>query len=194
MSIENGSHNADCSGRSGGWHIVVAALLVFCFATDVVEARETTITGQAIALDGDTLVIAGHPRRVRLHAIDTPEMADWPAGRDARRVLDRMIDGQLAASIVDGLLNNTESAPVAESGVTCLLTGADKYKRDVGICWAGYPAVVPSLTDPAALAQSLNARLLASCHAVTYRTFLAWPPDAITTAFLAAERSCGPGE
>lgn len=153
------------------------ALLATCLALAcpiAAEARETTVTGRAMALDGDTLVIAGHPNRIRLHAIDTPEMGDWPAGPDARRALDRMI------------------GTGAEAEVTCLVTGTDRHKRDVGICWTSYPAVTPSLTDPEALDQSLNARLLAACHAVTYRTFLAWPPDAITTAFLAAERSCTP--
>lgn len=155
----------------------VSALLATCLALacpNAAEAREATVTGRAMALDGDTLVIAGHPNRIRLHAIDTPEMGDWPAGPAARRALDRMI------------------GTGAEAEVTCLVTGTDRHKRDVGICWNSYLAVTWSLTDPEALGESLNARLLAECHAVTYRTFLAWPPDAVTTAFLAAESACTP--
>lgn len=173
------------------------ALLATCLALACpigAEARETSITGRAMALDGDTLVIAGHEPRIRLHAIDTPEMRDWPAGPNARRALDQMINGQGGMQLADKLLRNEDAPMTGESEVTCLVTGTDKYKRDVSICWTGYPAVTPSLTDPDALAQSINARLLAACHAVTYRTFLAWPPDAITTAFLVAERSCGSGK
>jgi endonuclease YncB( thermonuclease family) len=171
-------------------YTIVPAIMLFALPI-IAEAREITVTGRAMALDGDTLVITGHPNRIRLHAIDTPEMGDWPAGPDARRALDRMINGQQGVRLADKLLRNEDAPMTGESEVTCLVTGTDRHKRDVGICWTSYPAVTPSLTDPEALAQSLNARLLAECHAVTYRTFLAWPPDAITTAFLAAERSCG---
>jgi endonuclease YncB( thermonuclease family) len=79
------------------------------------------ISGRAVAVDGDTLDLAG--RRVRLEGIDAPEMGQtcsrrwvgtWDCGRAAQRELDDMVQGRR---------------------IECEHKGSDKYGRDLGICF-----------------------------------------------------------
>ncbi len=71
-----------------------------------------TISGQAVALDGDTLLIDG--RRVRLWGIDAPEMrSSWPWGAYARTAL---------------------AALIGPGPVTCRVVAKDRHHRPVAIC------------------------------------------------------------
>ena len=84
--------------------------------------REETLEGQAFAVDGDTLDIAG--TRVRLTGIDAPELRQecqragrpWACGEAARGVLQ---------------------AAVRAGPVSCAASKRDKYGRPVGLCRAG---------------------------------------------------------
>lgn len=74
-------------------------------------AQEPVILGDAVALDGDTLLIDGG--KVRIFGIDAPEMRDWPLGAYARAALDGILQG---------------------GPVTCLIVHHDRHKRPVGFC------------------------------------------------------------
>jgi endonuclease YncB( thermonuclease family) len=69
--------------------------------------------GAAVAIDGDTLDVAG--RRVRLFAIDAPERGE-PGAAEAAENLRRMIAGKT---------------------VTCQRIEIDRYDREVSLCSAG---------------------------------------------------------
>ncbi|MDZ4094280.1 MAG: thermonuclease family protein [Paracoccaceae bacterium] len=81
-----------------------------------------TIGGQAYAVDGDTLDVAGH--RIRLFGIDAPERSQpcdrngkvWACGDWARSVL---------------------AAEIADTTISCDLREKDRYGRSVAICHAG---------------------------------------------------------
>lgn len=70
-----------------------------------------TISGHAVALDGNTLLVEG--RRVRLWGIDAPKMRAWPWGAYAR-------------TAVSGLIG---PGPVA-----CRVVAKDRHHRPVAIC------------------------------------------------------------
>lgn len=78
------------------------------------------LSGRAVAIDGDTLDLAG--KRVRLEGIDAPEieqtcgrrwLGTWNCGRAAQKALDRLVDGRR---------------------VECDSVGTDKYGRNLGLC------------------------------------------------------------
>ena len=72
------------------------------------------IAGEALALDGDTLMVAGE--RVLLWGINAPEMGDWPWGPRARGWIDDRL---------------------AEVGaVRCVEINRDRYDRPVVVCRA----------------------------------------------------------
>jgi len=83
-----------------------------------------TVSGLARVVDGDTLDISG--TRVRLEGIDAPERGQrcqrswlpltWRCGRAATRALKKLINGQT---------------------VRCQPQGRDKYRRVIGVCFAG---------------------------------------------------------
>ncbi len=112
--------------------MALAAVLLLV-AVDRSDARQSpvavaarghaTLTGLADAIDGDTLLVGG--LRVRLEGIDTPEAmqtcttttgAVWNCGAEAHKLLARLI---------------------AHQTVTCEERGLDKYKRLLGVCYAG---------------------------------------------------------
>lgn len=110
----SGSLAARTSGTSGG----DAAMAV---------PSRATITGHAHVIDGDTIAIGG--MRIRLEGIDAPETGQtctlanggsWPCGRKAAQELIRMI---------------------GHEPVTCEERGLDKYRRVLGVCWAGDVAI-----------------------------------------------------
>ncbi len=70
-----------------------------------------TISGHAVALDGDTLLIDG--RRVQLWGIDAPGMHSWPWGAYARTALATLIG----------------PGPVA-----CRVVAKDRHHRPFAIC------------------------------------------------------------
>ena len=81
------------------------------------------IAGAAGVTDADTLVVSG--RIVRLDGIDAPELrqtcrladgSPWPCGQMAAAALTLRLRG---------------------AAVRCRLSGADRYGRALGRCWAG---------------------------------------------------------
>ncbi|MDO9381491.1 MAG: thermonuclease family protein [Hyphomicrobiaceae bacterium] len=80
-----------------------------------------SLSGRAVAVDGDTLDLDG--RRVRLEGIDAPEMGQtcgrrwigtWNCGRAAQKALNSLVDGRR---------------------IECQSKGQDKYGRELGICF-----------------------------------------------------------
>jgi endonuclease YncB( thermonuclease family) len=69
------------------------------------------ISGHAVALDGNTLLVEG--RRVRLWGIDAPGMRSWPWGAYARTAL---------------------SALIGPGPVACRVVVEDRHHRPVAIC------------------------------------------------------------
>ena len=79
-----------------------------------------TITGHAMVIDGDTIMVNGI--RVRLYGIDSPEMDQMckdAAGADYRC-------GMLATSVLEEQIGGRQ--------VTCTPVDIDKYGRFVSIC------------------------------------------------------------
>lgn len=84
-------------------------------------ASAQSISGPAIAVDGDTLEMTG--LRIRLFAIDAPELAqtckrsgeNWACGEDAKQALARMVRGR---------------------DLRCEQRAVDSYGRSVSTCWA----------------------------------------------------------
>lgn len=80
------------------------------------------IIGQAVAIDGDTLVITG--RKLRLQGIDAPELHQkctrhgqpWHCGYDSTAYLAKLVAGDVTI---------------------CHFTALDKYKRPLVDCEAG---------------------------------------------------------
>ena len=97
--------------------IAVAALFFF-----PAIASAQTFSGRGYAVDGDSLSVSGIS--IRLFGIDAPELsqtckrgdAQWPCGREAKRQLQALIDG------------NT---------VECRGRGIDDYGRTLAVCTSG---------------------------------------------------------
>jgi endonuclease YncB( thermonuclease family) len=99
--------------------VFAAALLMVFFILRIAGFIETE-TGNAVAVDGDSLKLGGS--NIRLHAIDAPEYkqdchepdgAPWPCGREAHRLLRSLVQSKQA---------------------TCRPVDTDKYGRTVAEC------------------------------------------------------------
>lgn len=77
------------------------------------------VEGPALAVDGDTLAIAGMPR-IRLWGIQAPELRDSATRRERR-------EGMQARTVLAGLLDGVMS-------VRCVPTRWDRYCRLVAVC------------------------------------------------------------
>ena len=95
--------------------ILAAALAAL--ATPAAAEPPATIVGNAVALDGDTLLVGVTRVRVRLFGIDAPEMTE-PDGWFARATLDDLL---------------AEHGPA----VDCDVLDVDRYGRPVARCVAG---------------------------------------------------------
>ena len=113
----------DKSFTSGRLGILAGALAFFSYfsVAYALQTGDLPIEGAAVAVDGDTLDIAG--TRIRLEGIDAPEMAqackrasggDWACGREAQHVL---------------------SAIIHNKTIACDPRGKDKYQRILGVCF-----------------------------------------------------------
>lgn len=102
--------------------LLIAAALAALPLAALAGARTETVTGPALVMDGDTIMVA--LRKVRLVNLDAPELAqtctragaDWPCGRMAAEAMATLI---------------------ADKDVTCDLTGQHSYGRKLGRCFVG---------------------------------------------------------
>jgi len=102
--------------------IVVLACIAALAALVALVAPTTTLRGEARAVDGDTLNIAGTP--IRLVGFDAVELdqtclrdgTEWPCGREARAHLADLVAGREAV---------------------CVSAGRDRYRRELARCEAG---------------------------------------------------------
>ncbi len=104
--------------RRSRWIILALAGLAIALSFWPADERGAAVIGIATVVDGDTLRIGGET--FRLKGIDAPELAQtcgsWPAGEEARRALQRLVDRQ---------------------GVRCERTGTDRYDRTTAHCHVG---------------------------------------------------------
>lgn len=105
-----------CGSDEAGF-LVSHLFLTAAAATPLPSSQNLTV------VDGDTIVLNGES--IRLEGIDAPETKqrcknasgkDFQCGREARRQLERLIDGET---------------------VTCKPTGHDRYGRTIAYCSAG---------------------------------------------------------
>ena len=109
------------AGRSKLVDAVVATALAAGLVAVAFLLRGERVTGSVRVVDGDTLAI--DHRRIRIRGIDAPELAQtcdragttYPCGEVAR----------------DALRALTRSAPVS-----CIVSGRDRYGRDLAACRA----------------------------------------------------------
>jgi endonuclease YncB( thermonuclease family) len=104
------------------WLLIVAVVAYAAQHTGKFDPRAPVapVSGMARIVDGDSLEVAGV--RIRLFGIDAPEARQqcrdakrepYACGREATRVLDRLIGGRT---------------------VTCKRVALDRYDRDVATC------------------------------------------------------------
>lgn len=110
------------SGIARRAKVVLAALLLAAVGAAPAAAAAKIEAGRATVIDGDTIDVGSV--RVRIHGIDTPELAQrcangrggiWACGE---RAAERM------AELVQG------------ASVSCAAQSRDQYGRIVAICWA----------------------------------------------------------
>ncbi len=95
-----------------------------------------TLTGRCWVIDGDTIDIGG--KRIRLAGIDAPEL-DHPFGKNAKRELIKLCQGQQVRAEFDGTLSHDRSM------ATCYLPdgrdlSAEMVKAGLAIDWPKYSA------------------------------------------------------
>jgi len=108
-------------GRRRWLDLLTAAIIVGCLFGIARLMRETRFAGNAVAVDGDTLVMEG--RRIRLRGIDAPELSQtcrkggetYRCGFEARAAVRALIAGET---------------------VTCAVRGRDRFFRDLATCEA----------------------------------------------------------
>lgn len=118
-------------------------LIVLLSMPAIAAERGDRIEGQAVALDGDTLMLDGH--RIRLWGLDAPEMDVWPWGAWARGFLDDLLSG---------------------NKVSCKVVGRHR-KREVAVC--SLERIAEDATDDPDV--DLAHVLISYGHGVTYRRF-----------------------
>lgn len=122
--------------------MIVACGIGFGAATVVSSAHAQTISGNAVALDGDSLKVGS--TNVRLFGIDAPEFDQtckkgpnvWACGSDARDQLASLVAGQT---------------------VDCQGQEVDQHGRMLAVCWVGH--------------DELNEAMVSRGWAVAYRHF-----------------------
>lgn len=95
------------------------AVAIAAATLHVLPSREQVIAGRAAVIDGDSLTLDG--RRLRLEAIDAPELA-----QDCERNGVAWACGEAAATALRRLIGNRE--------VTCRWRERDRYRRLVARC------------------------------------------------------------
>ncbi|MBX3566956.1 MAG: thermonuclease family protein [Rhizobiaceae bacterium] len=99
---------------------ILAMLAVVALGVD--RAGRTTMSGDAVVNDGDTITVAGE--RIRLRGIDAPERSQNCAAGGSRYACGRSAEEALRAM-------------VADASVTCVGSSRDRYRRLLAVCSAG---------------------------------------------------------
>lgn len=103
--------------------VTVRLLAAAILAISSIESRAHDLTGRAHIVDGDTIIIS--ETHIRLQGIDSPETDQvcldakgerWKCGVTAR---DRLLEH------------------IGQRAVSCTDLGRDRYKRILGVCYAG---------------------------------------------------------
>ncbi|GIL55565.1 hypothetical protein Vafri_11122 [Volvox africanus] len=124
--------------------ITLAALLPL----GVWAQQNNNITGQARAVDGDTL--AFKTDRVRLYGIDAPESAQY------------CLDALNVSYACGNVSKQALASKIGNSTLTCIVKDIDFYGRSVSIC---------GLTSATGAFEDVNAWLVSNGYAVAYRQF-----------------------
>lgn len=99
--------------------LLTAAAIVGCLCGIALLMGEKRFAGNAVAVDGDSLVMEG--RRIRLRGLDAPELSQtcqrgaqvYRCGIEARSAIRALIAGET---------------------VTCAIRGRDRFFRDLASC------------------------------------------------------------
>ncbi|GIL55569.1 hypothetical protein Vafri_11122 [Volvox africanus] len=121
--------------------ITLAALLPL----GVWAQQNNNITGQARAVDGDTL--AFKTDRVRLYGIDAPESAQY------------CLDALNVSYACGNVSKQALASKIGNSTLTCIVKDIDFYGRSVSIC---------GLTSATGAFEDVNAWLVSNGYAVAY--------------------------
>jgi len=122
---------------------VLAAIMALAIA--LTRQDETTSTGSATAIDGDSLRLDGV--EMRLEGLDAPELGqtcrrsdglDWPCGREARAALRKLLGHGLVTCV------GREHDIYGRLLVTCHMRGADinaeLVRQGYAVAYGGYTA------------------------------------------------------
>lgn len=118
-------------------------LVVQSVSITTTSQRELCLTGPALVIDGDTIIVAGE--RLRLHGIDAPELEQtfWYRGR-------QLACGAMAMAALQTLTVGVE--------LTCRIAEYDMYGRLIAKCFS------PDGVD-------IGRRLVLAGWALAYRQF-----------------------
>jgi endonuclease YncB( thermonuclease family) len=89
---------------------MITTLLIFLLSVAPAAAGQSSITGPAYVIDGDTVVVG--TTHIRLKGVDAAERGT-PLGDEATQVMRGIVNG---------------------SALTCVLTGEKTHHREVGYC------------------------------------------------------------
>ncbi|GLI60464.1 hypothetical protein VaNZ11_002622 [Volvox africanus] len=126
----------------------VLILLASLLPLGVWAQQNNNITGQARAVDGDTL--AFKTDRVRLYGIDAPESAQY------------CLDALNVSYACGNVSKQALASKIGNSTLTCIVKDIDLYGRSVSIC---------GLTSATGYFEDVNAWLVSNGYAVAYRQF-----------------------
>lgn len=80
-------------------HVFAAVVFAASPVIAGVDAEMTTVAGEAVAVDGDTLIVDGY--RVRIHALHAPEVGE-PGGASAKDMAALVVYGEYVEwSVID---------------------------------------------------------------------------------------------
>jgi endonuclease YncB( thermonuclease family) len=99
----------------------------------VPPARQSTVSGRAAAIDGDTIVVG--LSRIRLWGIDAPEMRQTCPSNGIMIFGNRWPAGQASQEFLKGLLLSPE--PPLNRVISCKIIAVDPYQRSLARCTMG---------------------------------------------------------
>ena len=147
------SHGCHNDRKLGGYHCHRGALASQSFQSKEQALKGTdrlpkdtdarSVSGMARVIDGDTIEI--NRKRIRLHGIDAPEQkqkcldasqSEYPCGEYATNALRRKVQS---------------------AHISCTVSGVDRYKRLIAVCYIG--------------AQNINNWLVKQGWAIAYKRY-----------------------